>query len=52
MCKLADVDVLGGFWIIQRNRAAIYMIQFQIRAVNREPLLVDMDSKPEGLRAG
>ena len=23
MCKLADVDVLGGFWIIQRNRAAI-----------------------------
>ena len=39
------MDVLGGFWIIQRNRAALYMIQFQIRAVDREPLLVDVDTK-------
>ena len=45
MGKLADMDVLGGFWIIQRNRAALYMIQFQIRAVDREPLLVDVDTK-------
>ena len=45
MGKLADMDVLGGFWIILRNRAALYMIQFQIRAVDREPLLVDVDTK-------
>ena len=45
MSKLTEVNIVGRIWIIQRKGVAFDMIQLQIRAVYREPFLIDVDTK-------